>query len=383
MMRRTVVPWLCGLLLCFLVSGVRHGLPQDEWAGVRRIVALGDLHGDYDRCIEVLRAAEVIDRRDDWNGGRAHLVQTGDLHDRGPHARRILDLFMKLERQAERAGGRVHVLIGNHEAMNVYGDLRYVPPEAYEDFRTPESERVREAFYEREIEELRKKAEAAGSSFAADDAFRKKWEKEHPLGFFEHRMAYGPNGVYGRWLRSRNAAVKIGDTLFLHGGICPKYAGMPIRAINEAVRRELEDFSLLEGGIVRDSEGPLWCRELARGDEKALAGHVGGLLRNLGVSRIAIGHTPTLTTVLPRFQGKVVMIDVGMSKYYGGPPACLVIEKGVAWTIHRGKKLRLPADSGAGLLRYLEAAAALDPAPSPIEKLIRELRSPAVPAARP
>jgi len=382
MKRRTVIALLCGLLLGFAVPGSPQGLPQDEWAGVRRIVAVGDLHGDYDRCIEVLRAARIIDRSGNWSGGRTHLVQTGDIHDRGPHARRILDLFMKLEKQAERAGGRVHVLIGNHEAMNLYGDLRYVPPEAYEAFRTPESEQVRQAFYEREIEELRTKAEAAGSSFAADQAFRAKWEQEHPPGFFEYRFAYGPNGEYGRWLRGRNAAVKIGATLFLHGGICPKYAGMPIRTINETVRRELGDFTLLEGGIVRDGEGPLWCRELARGDEAALAGHVDEVLRSLGASRIVIGHTPTQTAVLPRFQGKVVMIDVGMSAYYGGPPACLVIENDVPWTLHRGKKLRLPADSGQGLLRYLEAAAALDPPPSPIEKLIRELRAPA-PAVKP
>ena len=61
-----------------------------------------------------------------WSGGATHLVQLGDVPDRAPDTRKILDLLMRLEPQARRAGGYVHALIGNHEAMNVYGDLRYV-----------------------------------------------------------------------------------------------------------------------------------------------------------------------------------------------------------------------------------------------------------------
>ena len=51
----------------------------------------------------------------------------------------------------------------------------------------------------------------------------------------------------------------LNDTLFLHGGISAKYASKKIRGINEKVRKELEDDpAKLEGGIVKDTDGPLW-----------------------------------------------------------------------------------------------------------------------------
>lgn len=381
-MKTLKIAWMACILLALLAPpAARAASVQDEWTGVARIVAVGDIHGDYDRYVEVLRAAGIIDRRSNWIGGRTHLVQLGDVPDRGPGTRRIMDLLMKLERQAAKADGHVHVLIGNHETMNLYGDLRYVIPEEFAEFRTAQSARTRQAFYELETANLKKKAEAAGTTFAPEEEFRKRWEDEHPPGFFEHRFAYGPDGDYGRWIRDHNAVIRINDTLFVHGSICAKYAGTPIREINETVRRELADFALLDGGIVRDNEGPLWCRDLAYGDEEALEEHVDTVLRNAGVRRIVIGHTPTLSTVLPRFQGKVVMADVGLSRYYGGPPACLVIEKDVPFTLHRGKMLRLPSDGGEGLLQYLRSAAELDPRPSPIEKLIRILQARMIPAA--
>src|SRR5688572_6124464 len=90
-----------------------------EWDNVPRIVAIGDLEGDYEKFVDMLRTAELIDARNNWRGGRAHLVQLGDIPDRGPNSRQIMDLLMRLEPQARRAGGHVHALIGNHEAMNI------------------------------------------------------------------------------------------------------------------------------------------------------------------------------------------------------------------------------------------------------------------------
>ena len=69
------------------------------------------------------------------------------------------------------------------------------------------------------------------------------------------------------------------------------------------------------------------------------------------------------------------MIDVGMSAAYGGRSACLVIENGVAYTLHRGKRIDFPKDSGADLLRYIKEAAALDPKPSPLAGMIAKLEA--------
>jgi hypothetical protein len=127
------------------------------------------------------------------------------------------------------------------------------------------------------------------------------------------------------------------------------------------------------GAAAEDPEGPLWYRGLATGDETLLAPHVDSVLAAFGVRHIVIGHTVTAGTVLPRFGGKVIMIDVGLSAAYGGPPAALVIEKGVPYTVHRGQRLKLPLTGD--LLPYLRAAAATDPAPSRLQKLIERLEA--------
>jgi len=108
---------------------------SNTWTGVERVIAVGDVHGDYEQFVAVLRSAGLIDTNANWIGGHAHLVQTGDVVDRGPDSRAVMDLLMRLEKQAVAAGGAVHVLIGNHEAMDVYGDLRYVSPGEFASYR--------------------------------------------------------------------------------------------------------------------------------------------------------------------------------------------------------------------------------------------------------
>jgi len=93
---------------------------------VRRIVAIGDLHGDVDAARDALRTAGAIDDRAHWVGGDLVVVQTGDVLDRGDSEHALLDLLVDLEPQARAAGGALVMLLGNHELMNAAGDFRYV-----------------------------------------------------------------------------------------------------------------------------------------------------------------------------------------------------------------------------------------------------------------
>jgi hypothetical protein len=299
-------------------------------------------------------------------------VQTGDLLDRGAESRKVMDLLMKLERQADRAGGGVHVLIGNHEAMNVYGDLRYVSAGEYAAFRTPRSEELRGMLYEQHMEAVKRSPPPEGVP-VFDEAYREQWNARTPLGLVEHRIEFGPQGKYGKWIRKLNAVVKINDTLFLHGGISPEYAGYTIDRLNEEVRAGLDNPEGRETAPVADPNGPLWYRGLVTGDESTLAGHVEAVLKSHAVSRIVVGHTVTDGTVMPRFGGKVLALDAGLSETYGGRSALLVIENGKPYAIHRGTRLNIPGDSG--LLEYLKRAASLDPPPSPLEKRIAEMEA--------
>ncbi|MBI4478980.1 MAG: metallophosphoesterase [Acidobacteria bacterium] len=375
--------WVISLLLvCAICWAPRALAQQDVWTGVQRIVAIGDVHGDYQQLVALLRQARLIDQKNRWIGGTTHLVQLGDVPDRGTESRKSIELLMSLEKEAAKAGGHVHALIGNHEAMNMYGDLRYVPPKEFEAYRTRNSKELRQYYYEQEIERA-KKSSASEELPKFDDRYKKDWESKHPLGFIEQRQAFNSQGSFGKWILGHNAIIKINNTVFLHGGISPKYAGSSIQEINQKLRAELADFSKLEGGIVLDDQGPLWYRGLALDDESALTSHVEAVLEHYGARRIVLGHTLTQGTVIPRFQGKVLLADAGLTAVYGARLAGLILEGDAAYVLHRGKKYTIPTDSGPLFLQYLKQAAALDPAPSPLQDLIRQTEEKtAVPAAR-
>jgi hypothetical protein len=251
--------------------------------------------------------------------------------------------------------------------MNVYGDLRYTSAEEYAAFKTPASSQLREQFFKQHLDETRQAA-------SPSDAYRIEWELKHPLGYIEHRIQFGPDGKYGQRIRKQNVIVKINDNLFMHAGLSPKYATYSIRDINERIRKELTDFRKLEGGFtLDDTDGPLWYRGFAQEDTPEIRAHVDAQLKTHGVSRMIIGHTPTGGAVLPRFGGKVVLIDVGMSRVYGGPPSCLVIEKGIGYVVHRGQRIDLPGSTGVEILAYLRRVAALEPEGSAVHKHVADV----------
>ena len=367
---RSPLPHRCAaLLLAFCASTVAWA--EDAFEAPPRVVAVGDVHGDYEQLVVVLKSAGMVDEKLAWAGGPAHLVQTGDRVDRGPDSRKVMDLFIRLEKEAKKAGGMVHPLTGNHEAMNMLGDLRYVTPREFAAFETPDSMLRREGLWKNWRRERMRKGETT-----ADDVDRGRFDKEHPLGYAEHRQAFSPKGQYGGWIVQQNAVVRIGDTLFLHGGISPKYADLSLRALNERVRQELQEADPATALLVRDPEGPLWFRGLAQGDPAPLAEHLGAVLKKNGCKRMVVGHTPTEgLLVMPRYGGRVVVIDVGLSMVYGGPPAALLLEEGRAFALHRGRRLPLPEDDGESLVRYVREVAALEPDPSRLQGLLGRLEA--------
>ena len=343
---------------------------EDTFTDVRRVVAIGDVHGDSQRFLELLRGAALIDAKNAWTGGDTHLVLSGDFVDRGDHSAQVLDLLMDLEPQARKAGGRLHALIGNHEAMDLYGDLRYVTRDDFAGFQGPKSKDLRDRKMREAWEDLKRQEDSP----ADETAWRKKFQDEHPLGWFEHRLAFQPDGKYGKWLRRQNAIIRINDAIFVHGGISQKYAASTRREINTKVREELSNFSKLANGMVTDDEGPLWYRGMAQlpEDDRGMAALLPRVLATHQAKHIVIGHTPQIA-VLPRFDGKVIAIDVGLSKPFDGPPAYLLIEDGKYFAVHRGRKLELPVDGG-NVLQYLRSAAELEPVDSRLRRAIQRAR---------
>lgn len=270
------------------------------FTGVKRVVAVGDIHGDYEKFTAVLHLCQLTRTeggQERWIAGATHFVQTGDVLDRGPDSKKVMDVLMQLEPQAQKAGGRVHALIGNHEFMVMNGDLRYV------------SDGELAAFAEgpRGVPMLQPLSQ--------------------PLPRF--REAFSATGKYGRWLMSHNAIVRIDGTLFMHGGLSPKYLNRDIAELNRFIVAELRGERDAKTGVGADPEGPLWFRGLAESlQPQVLESFLQAMEKAQKARRIVMGHTIQERGITLRAADRLALIDVGMSKFtLNGAPSCLVIEK--------------------------------------------------------
>jgi hypothetical protein len=253
-----------------------------------RVVAVGDVHGAYDKFLAILRAADIIDGRNRWAGGKTVLVQTGDVLDRGPDSRKVVDFLRKLEEEAQAAGGQVYALLGNHELMRLVDDWRYVSKGETDAFKTAD----------------------------------------------EMRFAFEAKGEYGAWVRQRFAVARINGILFVHGGISEAVSSMGCEGVNAAVRRDLFSLPLSpeqSSSLFSSSEtGPLWYRGLVNEPEDAFAPSLKVILDRMRSRAIVVGHTPVLSgKITPRFGGRVIPIDTGMLNgefYPRGVPSALEMQ---------------------------------------------------------
>jgi hypothetical protein len=324
--------------LLFALSVSAHSLAA---APPPRIIAVGDLHGDYAAWLTIARAAGVMNAKNHWSGGKTTLVQMGDITDREPDSLQIIRSLQQLQREAPRKGGKVVVILGNHEAMNLLGDNRYTTAGEYAAFVDSGSTARRDRVYQ--VNQARFEAGYhATDAKLTGDAIKQAWIAAHPLGWVEHRLAWQPNGELGKWATSNPAVAKIGDSLFAHGGISAEYAKLPLADLNHrvAVAMALADDSA--NSVLTDPLGPLWYRGLtgadadaeaerariapaAKGPRPTIDQELTMVLTAYGAKRIVIAHTPSLSGIAITNGGRLARIDTGISRYYGGPLSWLEI----------------------------------------------------------
>jgi hypothetical protein len=366
-MRTRTLRLVAGLLalvaLALPVAPVKASDPPPvEWKNVERVVAFADVHGAYTDLTALLQSVGIVDANLHWSAGKTHLVSLGDLLDRGDDSRKVMDLLMRLQQEAAHAGGQVHVVVGNHEAMNVLGDLRYVSRGDYAAYVGDEDPAVRA---QRQAEFLARQPGRTAADF----------DRLFPPGYFGQRKLLGPEGPYGRWILAQPAAIVVNDTVYMHGG--PSLA-LGIRSISELVRdytAALDDYlstetSLRQAGLLQfedayaqraelaqsrlaavpegdakaalgpqvarfvaaddapllGSAGPNWYRGAALCNECAESDVLRPFLNHAGVRRVVVGHTVARDgTVVSRFDGALVKLDAGMNKaFYHGRPAALI-----------------------------------------------------------
>jgi Calcineurin-like phosphoesterase len=324
--RRLVASVVLAALASITATGARAA-SSCEFDGVEHVVAVGDVHGAYDRYLEILRVAGIVDPAGRWIGGRTHFVQVGDIVDRGDDSRKVLDFLKRLEREAAGAGGRVHVLLGNHEVARMLGDLRLTAAGEYAAFATADSEILRQRFVH--------------ASPIKTDAEREALLEQTPLGWIEMRQAFGRDGDYGKWLRELPVVVTIDGFVFVHGGISPTVAPLGCAAINAQVSRELtRDLDKTRAAplssLAARVDGPLWYRGMAQ-EPETFAPQVTEVLSLLHARAIVIAHTVTPSgRITTRFEGRVVQIDTGMQPAYvpNGRASALEIRNGETTAIY-------------------------------------------------
>jgi Calcineurin-like phosphoesterase len=356
---------------------------QVSFTGVERVVAFADVHGAYEELTKLLKDAGIVDAGLHWSAGRSHLVSVGDLLDRGADSRKVMDLLMRLQGEALAVGGQVHVTLGNHEAMNLVGNVRDVAQGELEAYAADEPAGVREKM---RAEWITRNGPDSGGKF----------DSRFPAGYFGHRAMLAPDGTYGRWLHALPVAIMINDTLFMHGGPSPVLARLSLPEINLRYRTALMDYltsvaPLEAAGLVlpeddfgervklaeqrlaartyatpadqaRDTEavrrfvaadrnpmieadGPNWYRGAALCNACSETDVLKPILAGLAAKRLVIGHTVTHDArVVSRFDGTVIKLDTGMNRaVYRGRPSALILEQGTARVVYAGE----PQASGA------------------------------------
>lgn len=381
--------------------------PDPSLAEGRRVVAVGDVHGAFDAFRGILLEVGLVDEEDDWAGGDAILVQTGDFVDRGAESILVARWLMKLQQQAPESGGQVIVLMGNHESMNLMGDLRFVPPEMLEPMIDEDSVKRLAAMCRKRVSIVRKSAKLMNQKVPLASALRDRCLKEHPPGLIEYQEALRPGQALGEWMRSLPATARVDGTVFVHGGISPDFELRSLEEINRRVREELELFegwrrSLTDAGRMLESAtltemaravqvelerqkshkgkgkeesvpeppdagdpglagffelsdslqlsqiGPLWYRGYHLwSDEEGLEA-MPRILESLDAERIVVGHTPQdPRRIRCRFGGRVFLIDTGMlAEYYKGVPAALEIRDDRVEAIYLHERVTLLGGEG-------------------------------------
>lgn len=294
-------------------------MEPDSYAAPRKLVAISDIEGNFTAFRKLLIATQVIDSAFNWTFGDGHLVLTGDFVDRGIQVTECLWFIYYLEQKAKEKGGYVHFILGNHEIMNLSGEHSYV---------------------------------------------QAKYTSTIPLFTqLPYRELFMPNTELGQWLRSKNIVEKIGDLLFVHGGISVPVLqlSLPISKINDLAKPYLDKDVIARNStdsilrlLFHSAFGPFWYRRYYK-ESSVITTDKGGkialnqaddslitaTLKFFGVGHIVTGHTiiGSGENITTHFNGRIINTDTHHSE---GKSEALFVEGNQFFRIDtKGRKVFL------------------------------------------
>lgn len=276
-----------------------------EYAKPAKIFVLSDIEGNFDQFRKLLQANKVMDASYNWTFGKGHLVFAGDMFDRGLQVTECLWLIYSLEEKAKAAGGYVHFVLGNHEIMNLQGNHNYV---------------------------------------------KQKYKDNAALMGKTLTQLYNEDSELGRWLRTKNIVEKIGDMLFMHGGISAgiNRSSLTLAEINQLARpnyfqmKEKYEYGNEKTSLVMNPKtSPYWYRTYYD-DKKDMPGIIDSTLQKFNVNHIVTGHTIVADTISVWYNNKVINID---TKHAEGKSEALLIEGDKFYRVNtEGRKVLLFTD---------------------------------------
>lgn len=289
-------------------------MPPSKLKEYNRIIVIGDIHGDFDKLIKCLIIANVINNKHEWIGEEGtYIVQVGDqidscrptnnycnVEDKTDNSDKaedilILEFLTNLHRQAEKKKSGVYSLIGNHELMNVEGDMTYVSYKNLIDTKL--------------------------GNIKNDDIFQAR------------KNAFKPGSKYANFLAcTRPMSIVIGDNLFVHAGIIPEIAKKyNIEDMNKLLQLyllgflknknlEKEELDIIETIFNSPNESPLWNRVFGSSnniDSETCDKYLNPLKEFYQVGKIYVGHTPQIKNgITSTCNEKIWLTDVGLSKVF-------------------------------------------------------------------
>lgn len=259
-----------------------------------KLIAISDIEGNFEAFSSFLKANRIIDEKFNWIFGNGHLVLNGDFVDRGQNVTQVLWLIYKIENQAKESGGKVHYILGNHELLNFQGSYKY-----------------NNRKYVQVSELIFKKQDKSNLSVTTNSDYIK--------------YIYSHKTEIGKWLNSKNGIIKIGNYIFVHGGISPEILkhNMSISKINEISRKNFNSDLYHnpkddeQANFIIGRKGIFWYRGLAtdyKYYDKINEIELDNVLKKLNASKIVHGHT-VVEDITKSFNGKVINIDVKHGDY--------------------------------------------------------------------
>jgi len=309
-------------------SGINTFYPR-----TKRVVALGDVHGDSYALSTVLFNAGLINREGDWVGGETMLVQVGDVLDRGPDEAFCLSMLMRLQSEAREVGGDVIMMLGNHEVMNSDLDYRYVDPLGWFGWDDESDQLLSEQMAQNMQGKKKRGANKAAEATKSESDWKKLLDRAARLAENVGRPAVKvlPRFMQGRIkaLGGREGALSkmpvvctVGSTVFCHAGLMPEVVAYGLQRLNDETSAYLSGKTtqkpIFLDGMPQVS--PIWHREFGKEnldlDMKALRA-ADGAMRVLGAKRMVIGHTPQqrgINCVRTPEGREIWRVDTGMSQ---------------------------------------------------------------------